>query len=127
MISNDSKMGSTSIKASKRIKVLANGELTLACPVAVYFSAAGVRTGIKFAANVNTVKTWGVPEATIATGEYGYIKVAGLVTLTSGGTAGQLVTAISNAGAITDAVAANTNADINVLGVSVSATTMYIY
>lgn len=126
MQSRSLNMGSGYLKARRRIKVVANGELTLSCPAGYYWDSLGVLYAIKITADVNTTRL-GVPQVTIDDTESGYLTISGLVTLTSGGTADQLVTGISNAGAITDAAVSNANADINVLGVSVDATSMYLY
>tara|TARA_R100001594_G_C3862711_1_gene221379 strand:+ start:82 stop:510 length:429 start_codon:yes stop_codon:yes gene_type:complete len=122
--------GCDTISATAKItvKVLANGALAVGSPVGLYYTEAGVLTGIKVAADSNTVAGhWGISEAAIADGEYGLVTVRGLAVCASGGTAGQLVTAISNAGVITSAAAANTNADTGVLGTCSAAGSILIY
>jgi len=114
------------IAGKKTVKALAAGSLTVASPVGLYYSSAGVLTAKTVAADASSVN-WGISEKAVTTGAEAEIVVKGLATVASGGTDGQLVTAISNVGAITDAAAGVTNADINVLGVSASAKTFYIY
>jgi len=117
-----------STTAKVTVKVLSNGGLVAGAPVGLYYSADGVLTGIKVACDGNTVAGhWGISESAIADGEYGQVTVRGLAVCASGGTAGQLVTAISNAGAITSAAAANTNADTGVLGTCSVAGSILIY
>jgi len=113
-------------EATKTLEVVANGNLTVASPVGYYFDENGIATAITVAADVNSVR-WGVAEVAVTDTESGVIITKGKATLASGGTAGQLVTAISNAGVITSAAAANTNADTNILGVCTAAGEMFIY
>ena len=114
------------ISGRKTVQAVAAGAVTTNAPVGLYYGSDGTLYAKTVAADASSVN-WGIAEAAISDTATGEIVVKGLATVASGGTAGQLVTAISNAGVITDAAAGATNADINVLGVSASASTFYIY
>lgn len=127
-MSNFDNRGIRDLTSPQKAYVLASGELTVGCPCGLYLSSAGVLTGIKVAADVNTIKGhWGIPEATIDDTESGFVIIQGSVDAVSGGTAGQVVTAISNAGALTSAAAANTNVDTNILGTCTDTGSLYIF
>lgn len=99
--------------ARSTVRVTANGELTVGCPVAIYRGANGKLMGIKSYIDANTdMRKIGVPEATIATGTVGEILIDGALPFVSGGTPGKYVTAVSIAGAVTaatDVTATNAN------------------
>lgn len=112
--------------AEKYLKVYAVDELTAGEPAAYYIDANGDYMGLDVAVDSNTVR-WGVPVETIPIDTTGLLVIQGTATLASGGTSGQLVTAIDTNGVITDAAVGDTNADIKVLGISTGADTMFIY
>ena len=112
--------------STTEITVLANGAITANYPVGYFYNENGEAEAKVCALDVNSTR-YGIAPAAIADTAYGKIIIRGPVTLASGGTAGNVITAISNVGVITDATPANTNMDINILGVSTSATTAYLY
>lgn len=98
------------------ITVTANGTLTVACPVAVYKDKNGALYGIKVALDSNSdITNCGMALETKTTGLACKVQMTGVLVGTSGGTADQLVTAVSNAGALTTAAVADTNADLGAI------------
>jgi len=130
-------MGVTNVGSKQVVKCVAGGTITVASPVGVYTVISGSGTAddpyvhtlycLTLAVDGNTRSgQWGVSEVAGTSGDVMDIVVHGRCTLASGGTLNQVITAISNAGVITDAVAGVTNVDL-ALGVSLSATDIYIY
>ena len=112
---------------SYTVKATANGACTATYPVGLYYDQNGVLKAKVSALEVTAHQgNWGIVQATVADGAEVTVVVKGLATVASGGTADELVSAISNVGVVTDGAVADGAVD-NALGVSLSATTMYIY
>lgn len=109
---------------AKVITCIANGATTLTYPVGIYYDNSGVLTCITSAIAVDDQPgKWGVPLTAVADGASVKVKVYGLLTLASGGTAGEVVTAIDATGVITDNAAADGNVSNN-LATTISETTV---
>lgn len=105
---------------------IANGAILKGQPVGLYIGTDGLDHALLCALDVNSVR-YGIALADVASGATGKFVVKGKVKVISGGTSGQLVTAIGTGGGITDAAVANTNADTNVLGMSTDTDELILY
>ena len=101
-------------KAQQKVWAKASGAVTAGYPVALALSADGSEWICKVHAVATTSMPgkYGIAEEAIADTVYGWVTVRGEASAVSGGTAGQVVTAISNAGVLTSgALSASNGAD----------------
>ena len=115
-----------SMTKSYTVKAIANGACTAKYPVGLYYDQNGALRAKVSALEVTAHQgNWGIVQADADAGTEVTVVVKGLATVASGGTAGNLVSAITNVGVVTDGAPANGSVD-NALGVSLSGSTMYI-
>lgn len=118
--------------AKQVVTATAGNTVGLGLPVALYLDVDGNLMCFKNTADATTVEfgtgKWGIVSGgdAFATGSEVEVTIAGKAKCVSGGTAGQLVTQVSNAGAITSGAVSTTTIDNN-LGTVTVAGEMYIY
>ena len=108
------------------VRAKAGGTIAANRPVGLYYAEDGQLTALVCALDANS-HSFGVSKSALSSGDIGEFVVKGKATLASGGSAGQLVTAITSAGVIASAAAGATNADINTLGVCTAAGKIFIF
>ena len=115
------------MSATKKVKAYCATSLTAGFPAALYPDASGVVTAFNQIIDGSSRKgQFGILQTTVTSGETGTFVVRGAATVIGGGTSGQLVTAISVSGGVTDATVASGNADL-ALGMSTASSTLILY
>lgn len=115
-------------KAKQKVWAKASGAVTAGYPVAIALSS----DGAEYVCKVHAVATtsmpgkYGIAEGAIEDGKYGWVIVRGEASAVSGGTAGQVVTAISNAGVLTSASLSGSNG-ANAIGTCIGAGKIVIH
>lgn len=118
--------------ATQVITATAGNTVGLGLPVTLYLDEDGNLMCNNNTADATTVQfgtgKWGIVSGgdAFTSGNEVEVTIAGKAKCVSGGTAGQLVTQISNVGAITSSAVSSTNLDNN-LGTVITTGEMYIY
>jgi len=94
-------------EAQQKVWCKASGALTATFPVAIALEISDGKA-VGYVAKTSAVTAgsefghWGVPEASVADGAYGWVIVRGKATCASGGTAGNATLSINASGVIVD-------------------------
>lgn len=113
--------------STEKVKAYIAAGITAGYGCQLYYDAYGVATAINGAIDgTSKPGKYGIAQATYASAVTGTFITRGAATVVSGGTSGNLVTAISAAGVITDAAVSSDTGDVS-LGVSTGASTLILY
>ena len=118
-------------EAQQKVWCKASGALTATYPCAIALDVSNGKA-VGYVAKTSAVDAgaefghWGLPEASVADGEYGWVIVRGKATCASGGTAGEAVTSINASGVISHG-ALSASVGSKGIGTCLSATEIVIH